>query len=286
MTLPFAGHPVGVRDLKDAHNSEELIESAYRFLLADLMPFGRNAIIQLEHGGEDQSTEHYRTVTYWYGLPSASLLKTDSLKVGDLASEREHQYSSPEASAPYAITSNYEVGVDHSHGVLVLPPETDTGRKTTGTSEFTFKIDPANLGVMLRRKLDYTFPNQRAEVWMADAGAGLPSSSRTAWKAAGVWYLAGANTWVSSDPKSELGSTEHHVLTSNRRFRDDEFLLPRELTEGRSTIQVRIKFTPVHIPLFPGRAEAELAWSEIRYDAYSYVMPSFQLEPESGLPVK
>ena len=259
MTLPFAGHPVGVRDQKDAHNSEELIESAYRFLLADLMPFGRNAVIQLEHGGEDQSTEHYRTVTYWYGLPSASLLKTDSLKVGDLASEKEHQYSSPEASAPYAITSNYEVGVDHSHGVLVLPPETDTGRKTTGTSEFTFKIDPANLGIMLRRKLDYSFPNQRAEVWIADAGAGLPSSSTTAWKAAGVWYLAGGNTWVSSDPKSEFGATEHIVLTSNRRFRDDEFLLPRELTEGRSAIRVRVRFTPVHIPLFPGRAEAELA---------------------------
>jgi hypothetical protein len=42
----------------------------------------------------------------------------------------------------------------------------------------------------------------------------------------------------------------------------------------------------VHIPLFPGRAEAELAWSEIRYDAYSYLMPSFQLGSESGLQVK
>ena len=50
---------------------EDKIESAYRFLLADLMPFGKNARIRLEHGGTDQSTEHYETVTYWYGLPSA-----------------------------------------------------------------------------------------------------------------------------------------------------------------------------------------------------------------------
>ena len=65
------------------------------------------------------------------------------------------------------------------------------------------------------------------------------------------------------------------VRTSNRRFRDDEFLLPLELTKGRSAIRVRVAFTPVHIPLYPGIAEAELAWSEIRYDAYSYVMPNF-----------
>jgi len=113
---------------------------------------------------------------------------------------------------------------------------------------------------------------------------GVRSSSKAIWKAAGVWYLAGANTYVSSDPKGELGATEHNVLTSNRRFRDDEFLLPRQLTQGRSAIRIRLAFTPVHIPLFPGRAVAELAWSETRYDAYSFVMPNFQLEPKKGAP--
>jgi hypothetical protein len=42
------------------------------------------------------------------------------------------------------------------------------------------------------------------------------------------------------------------VQTSNRRFGDDEFLLPRQLTAGRSSIRVRVKFTPVATPLFPG----------------------------------
>ncbi len=277
MTLPFAGHPTGARTAKEARDAEDQIESAYRFLLADLMPFGKNALIQLEHGGTDESTEHYRTVAYWYGLPAASLVRTDSLKVGDPKSEVRHKYVSPDASLPYEITSIYEVGVDRFHGAVVVPPETDTGRKTTGMSEFTLAIDPANVGVMLRRKLDYSFPNQRAKVWIADASKpeAQASGERTAWQPAGVWYLAGANTCVYSNPKDELGPVQHVVRTSNRRFRDDEFLLPLELTKGRSAIRVRVAFTPVHIPLYPGRAEAELAWSEIRYDAYSYVMPDF-----------
>lgn len=285
MTLPFAGHPVGARTLADAQNADDQIHSAYRYLLADLMPFGKNAVIRLEHGGENQSTEHYKTVALWYGAPGASLVKTDALKIGDATSERSHHYHSPEASEPYEITSRYEWGVDtvrsvtkasaerpaSTNHIVVFPPQTDTGRKTRGISEFSLRIDTNNFGVLLRRKLDYSFPNQRAEVFIADASKGfLPG---TQWASAGVWYLAGANTCVYSDPKGELGETLHNVQTSNRRFRDDEFLIPRELTRGRSEIRVRVKFTPVNRPLFPGHPIPEPAWSEIRYDAYCFMMP-------------
>lgn len=268
MTLPFAGHPTGAARPSLAQNDRDKIESAYRFLLADLMPFGKNARICLEHGGEDQSTEHYQTVAYWYGAPAAALVKTDELKVGDGASESAHKYVSPAASAPYSITSRYEWGVDHGKGREIYPATTDLGRKTTGTSEFTLKLKPKNYGVLLRRKLDYSFPNQRAQVYVQDRH-GL-------WQAAGVWYLAGANTCVYSNPKGELGATEHVVETSNRRFRDDEFLLPRRLSAGRSSIRLRIKFIPANIPLFPGRPLDEQAWSELRYDAYCYVMPKWK----------
>ncbi len=88
---------------------------------------------------------------------------------------------------------------------------------------------------MLRRKLDYSFPNQRAEVYIADAGAWRPH-----WRAAGVWYTAGSNTTVFShgSGRGELGPAEHVVERSNRRFRDDEFLLPRAATEGAGAIRV------------------------------------------------
>ena len=132
----------------------------------------------------------------------------------------------------------------------IYPAQLDPrGRKTTGTSEFTLKLDSSNLGVMLRRKLDYQFPNQRAEVFVA-------SEKGDDWKPAGFWYLAGSNTCVYSNPKEELGATEHREQTSNRRFRDDEFLLPRDLTEGRSAIRVRVKFIPTEhfaLPRSPAR---------------------------------
>ena len=273
MTLPFAGHPTGATNPKTAKNADDQIESAYRFLLADLMPFGKHAVICLEHGGIDESTQHYQSVTYWYGAPAPALVKTDELKIGNAASEQSHHYTSPQASAPYQIVSRYEWGADRVNGQEVFPSETDSGRKTTGTSEFTLKLDPNNLGVMLRRKLDYSFPNQRAEVYVA-SDTKWPFGTR--WKFAGIWYLAGANTWVRSDPRGELGATQHRVETSNRRFRDDDFLLPLALTKGRSIIQVSVKFTPVEIPLYPGRPLSELAWSEIRYDAYCYTMPEWQ----------
>jgi hypothetical protein len=107
---------------------------------------------------------------------------------------------------------------------------------------------------------------------VADASRGQEGKDLE-WKPAGGWYTAGSNTCVYSNPKEELGATQHNAQTSNRRFRDDEFLLPRELTEGRTAIRLRATFTPVKRPLFPGRPLADLAWSEFRYDAYCYVMP-------------
>ena len=95
-------------------------------------------------------------------------------------------------------------------------------------------------------------------------------------KPAGVWHLAGSNTCVYSRPAGELDPPAHVVQTSNRRFRDDEFLIARDLTQGRSAIAVRVKFTPVKIPLFPGHPLPDLAWSEIRYTAYCFMMPKFK----------
>lgn len=291
MTLPLVGHPVGVRRPEDAREPEELIQSAYRFLLADLMPFGRRAVVQLEHGGINQSTEHYQSVTYWYGLPAPNLVLTDALDIGDAASEKSHDYVSPDASEPCELTSRYEWGPDqlpaeatHDAPVLAEPKdsadteiyaaETKIGRTTTTYSEFTVKLREDNLGVLLRRTLDYQWPNQRAKVFVAQVGFDPPD-----WQPAGVWYLAGSNTCYHSYPRKagELGKSNPVVQTSNRRFRDDEFLIPRRLTTGLGAIRVRIEFTPVPIPLLPGLPVGDLAWSEMSYRVYSYVMPKFTM---------
>jgi len=188
------------------------------------------------------------------------------LQIGDEVDERAHGYSSPQASAPYTISSRYEWGVDTLEGKEIFPETQDQGRTTKKTSEFRLRVRPDNVGVLLRRKLDYSYSNQRAEVYIRGA-------SKPEWKFAGIWYLAGSNTWVSSFPKEELGATEHVVHTSNRLFREDEFLVSRELTRGEKAIWVRIKLTPVNRPLYPGFAADECAWSEIKYTAYSFVLP-------------
>ena len=273
MTLPLAGHPVGAPDGK-ARDDEDKIESAYRFLLADLFPFGKNARITLEHGGTNESKEHYETVTYWYGWPGAALVKSDELHVGDVESEKAHGYRSPGAGAPYEVESRYEWGVDHVRGKEIYPAQRDVGRVMKGQSDFVMKIDPENVGVMLRRKLDYQYPNQRAEVFIADASDGGKKPGEEDYQRAGVWYLAGSNTCVFSRPKGELDAAVHTVETSNRRFREDEFLVPRGLTEGRKAIAVRVRFTPVERALFPGEErKVELGWSEMRYWAYCFRTP-------------
>ncbi|MCL4195085.1 MAG: hypothetical protein KJZ87_25320, partial [Thermoguttaceae bacterium] len=96
------------------------------------------------------------------------------------------------------------------------------------------------------------------------------------------WCLAGSNTCYHSYPRKEdggeLGKSNPVVQTSNRRFRDDEFLVPRELTRGRAAIRIRVEFKPANIPLLPGRPVDEQAWSEIGYQAYCYILPEVKLQ--------
>jgi hypothetical protein len=271
MTLPLAGHPVGAPDSKSAHNAEDAIESAYRVLVSDAMPFGKNARIQLEHGGTDESTEHYHSVTYWYGRKGACLVQTDALHVGDPSDEHSHDYKSPTASTVQTIRSRFELGVDHLDGLdtrpVVIPETTDTGRVMTGTTEFTVTLREDNAGVLLRRKLDYAFPDQRADVFVADDRAGAT------WQAAGTWYLAGSNRCVFSFPAGELDPPTPLLQTSNRRFREDEFLIARELTEQRRRVRLRIVFRPLPQAILPGEPIPDLAWSELRYTVYSWIAP-------------
>ncbi|MGF9761567.1 DUF2961 domain-containing protein [Microvirga sp. 0TCS3.31] len=262
MTLPFVGHPVGAPAPANARDASDLVHSSYRFLLTDLFPFGRNARIQLEHGGVNDMSEHYRTVAYWYGLPAASLVKTDELRIGDAASESAHHYRSPEATRAQVLTSSYELGQEEAQLV----------RYTRGTSEFTLAIRPDNQGVMLRRTLDYGMPDQKAQVWVADGEASEPL-----WEKAGIWYLAGSTTFYHSFPTGELAPPSPATLTSIRRFREDEFLVPRRLTQGRKLVRIRVTFEQVGRPLLPGLPPPQSVWSEIRYAAYCWVEPQFDL---------
>jgi hypothetical protein len=281
MTLPFVGKPVG-KPPKEATNDLEKLHSAYRFLLADLLPFGRNARVTLEHGGDNTSNEHYETVAYWYGLDSACLALTDGLDVGNKTDEDRHGYRAEGASEPYTLQSRFEwgpdtlpvTGVKGAPMMEVFPPVSDDGRRTVKPVEMTLAVDKNNVGVMLRRRLDLAYPDQKARVLIQDEGQ---------WKPAGTWYTAGGNTVVFADPNAlppakrqghpEVAPPATIVETSNRRLREDEFLLPRALTAGRDSVRVRIEPVVVDTPLYPGAPRVDRAWTELRYWAYSLVMP-------------
>lgn len=213
------------------------------------------------------------------------MVKTDSLDIGVLADEERHAYHSPEASPVEKITSRYEWGPDvlppgvwgydikkipgYKAGALIYPPHEQDGRHTSGMSEFNVRLDARNVGVLLRRTLDYSYPNQTAEVFVQQGAE---------WKRVGLWYLAGSNTCVYSGPRDELGKRGYNVQTSNRQFRDDEFLIPARLTKGRSSIRVRVRCIKDTQLLYPGHAfPKESCWSELKYDVYSYVIPNFSV---------
>ena len=177
----------------------------------------------------DESTEHYESVVLWYGSPTRSLVLTDSFTMDSPG----HQYT---ASNPvrYNVTSRYEKGVDHVGNTMVFPPETLSASVHSGQSSFELQIAPANKGVLLRRTLDLAFANQRARVHVRSC------ATTNEWTDAGVWFTAGSNTVVFSDPHNETGApnSAEVVQTSNRRFRQEECLLAAGLTVGCSTMGV------------------------------------------------
>jgi hypothetical protein len=258
------------------------------------MPFGNRAVIRFEHG-ENVSQEHYEVVSYWYGLPAPSLIKTDSIDIGKIADEQRHGYYSPQSSEVVNIHSRYEWGPDiypaHAWGYdlskkpgykemmgkEIYPAFDEDGRHTFGTSEFTVKLSRDNMGVLLRRTLDYSYPNQTATVYITNAGT-EKVYDESCWQRVGTWYLAGANTCMFSRPEGELSSRRYDVQTSNRRFRDDEFMIPANLTKGCSKMRIRIRFVPNNQELYPGHPfPNQSCWSELKYQVYSYVLPKFQI---------
>lgn len=177
------------------------------------------------------------------------------------------------ASEPYSLVSRYELGPDSHESKVHFDAEAGRVRTMKGTSQFKVRLDRENLGVMLRRKFDYLYPNQCAKVWVR-------SDVNGQWQYVGEWFTAGSNTCVYSYPRQagELGATEHRVITSNRRWREEEFLIPRRMTEGLEQLEIRLEHIPDDKELFPGHPfEVESVWSESRYWVYCYKMPKVTL---------
>jgi hypothetical protein len=68
----------------------------YRSMLTDAVSFGSSLTFSIEHGSVDEVQADYSSTAYWYGRSTYTEKLTDTLDIGNLASEQAHGYSSPD----------------------------------------------------------------------------------------------------------------------------------------------------------------------------------------------
>lgn len=118
---------------------------------------------------------------------------------------------------------------------------TDRLRESRDTIRFRLSLEPDNAGVLLRRRADQARRGQAAHVLVDGAPAG-------------TWYQPDGNR--------------------ARRWRDDDLLLPADLTHGRESIEVTLQPVPGAPP-----------WTAARYGAFSLRRPAMAGAPAPVGPV-
>jgi len=151
--------------------------AAYRLFLADAIPFRKHIRVGIEHGNRNLVTMNAWTLAYYYYQPTVRAIQTDLLDVGKTASESSHSYSIDNATWSGSQGFTYD-GVMDAYGSV------DDGRSLRGFSRFQMAISPSNQGVLLRRRLDYGVPGQKAAVFVDGQFVGL-------------WYTAGSNPVIA-----------------------------------------------------------------------------------------
>ncbi|MBM3128617.1 MAG: DUF2961 domain-containing protein [Chloroflexi bacterium] len=194
-SLPVHGLAANVHDASFDRTAQ------YRLFLADAIPFNKHLTVGIEHGQVNDVSEQAWALAYYYHQPTPRAILSDTLDVGNAASEASHAYVIANQTWSGERSYSYEGAYENvSIG--------DTGRAHRGHSEFAMTIQPANVGVILRRRLDYGIGNQNADVYADGARVGS-------------WYRAGSNS---------------------ARWRDDDFLIPVSFTQGKSKITIRVVF--------------------------------------------
>src|SRR5579884_1721337 len=102
---------------------------------------------------------------------------------------------------------------------------TRSGRAHQSQSSFVVTIPPYNQGLILRRMFDYSIGDQKARVMVDD-------------EPVGIWFTAGSNPF--------------------HQWREDDFLIPKVFTHGKTQVTVTIQFI-----------SSTLDWNEFQYSVYS-----------------
>jgi hypothetical protein len=140
-------------------------DAAFRLMIADAVAFGSSLRFGIEHGPLSDEPAVYGSTAFWYGRRREALRQTDTLDVGDPASEAALDYRSPGAGMRTELEARFE-GDD---GTMIR----DDGRSSTAPVRFRMRIDRRNRGVVLRRRSDQFEAEQAALVFVDGREAGL-----------------------------------------------------------------------------------------------------------------
>ena len=149
-------------------------------------------------------------VWYYLDQPGTCNLKlTDEFDVGKPESEKAHQYSVTGEKWAGSTAASYDRMEYQPH----VATTTDDGRAFTGTSQFTVKIDPANQGVKIRRRVNRNRSNvQRTDVYVDGR------------------LIADAPWYVCDLP-----------VTPDIAFRDTDYEIPAAYTQGKDRLTIKLQ---------------------------------------------
>jgi hypothetical protein len=182
-------------------NSYHYPSAYYRFHLDCPIAFYAGIDAMIQHGGMSHIHSNYSSLALCYLRKTPALALSDSLDTANLASRQMHAYHSD---------NEERLEVESSFiGNHIDVRERHTGCEVAGGEiRFQIAIDPANQGVMLRRRIDQIHGRQKAEV-------------RVDGNEAGTWYDANTNPV--------------------HRWHDSDFLLPPALCAGKSQATITLK---------------------------------------------
>ena len=153
------------------------------------------------------------SVAFFYGRETPGIVLSDELDVGKRDSEVAHSYRV--VGARKDLAGKYWYDGEFNNVLFMTPAIEDDGVSFAGSSEFTVKIDPANRGVRLRRRLDKEINRQKANVYVD----GRQVVERP-------WY-----------------TVDHDKTYRDIRWVDSDFEIPAKYTAGKSSITLKIENT-------------------------------------------
>ena len=218
-------HAFGIREELQTPFHGGIVKTivGYRFHIADYIPFQNSILFCQDHGHDFTHDKDgvFRSAVFYYWNPKPFLVLTDSLDVGDRRSERAHQFR--------MNASKHRLQKDQAayEGNFTELFE-DAGHWSNGTSTFTVNIDPDNDGVRLRKRINQLLYHQAVEVFVDD-------------KPAGLWFEQGSQYQVLQEKQMKVEGYSSDWKDINKRFRDTEFEIPAALTQGKSSLNLKLR---------------------------------------------